>query len=325
MKKKQRIVIVSAIILVILIIAGLLFRSMSQKQAMEEEVETGEEAGFETITYQGERYRYNTALKTILFMGVDNTEPVATQEYAGRGGQADVLMVFILDTEKETIQTLQISRDAMIDVDVYDMSGEQIATDQAQIATQYAYGDGEKKSCLLTKEKVSELLYGIPIQSFFSLNIDGIATVSDAIGGIEITVPKDYTEIDPIFQKGAKVLLKGALAEKYVRYRDTTVTGSNNDRMERQRQVIEAAALQLPNRLKQDSNLYKRLWKDADPYMVTDLSTGEVEKLTTYASQPNIVKVPGEVVAGEKHDEYHVDDEKLYDLLVKLFYKKVEI
>ena len=59
--------------------------------------------------------------------------------------------------------------------------------------------------------------------------------------------------------------------------------------------------------------------------MVTDLSTGEVEKLTTYASQPNIVKVPGEVVAGEKHDEYHVDDEKLYDLLVKLFYKKVEI
>ena len=80
MKKKQRIVIVSAIILLILIIAGLLFRSMSQKQAMEEEVETGEEAGFEIITYQGERYRYNTALKTILFMGVDNTEPVATKE-----------------------------------------------------------------------------------------------------------------------------------------------------------------------------------------------------------------------------------------------------
>lgn len=325
MKKKQRIVIVSAVFCVVAIVSGLLLRSFLQKEALEEDVQLEEEAGFETITYQGQKYRYNTALKTILFMGVDNTEAVEVKDYAGRGGQADVLMLFILDTEQKTIQTLQISRDSMIDVDVYDMAGEQIATDQAQIATQYAYGDGAKKSCLLTKEKVSELLYGIPVQSFFSLNIDGIAVVSDAIGGIEITVPEDYTEIDPSFRKGETILLKGSLAEKYVRYRDTTVTGSNNERMERQRQVIEAAAVQLPERLKQDPNLYKRLLKDADPYMVTDLSAGEVDKLTTYESQPNIVKVPGEVIAGEKHDEYHVDDEKLYDLLVKLFYKKVEM
>ena len=129
--------------------------------------------------------------------------------------------------------------------------------------------------------------------------------------------------IDPSFEKGATVLLKGELAEKYVRYRDTSVTGSNNDRMERQRQVVEAAAVQIPERLKEDKNLYNKLLSDAKSYMVTDLSTGEVDKLATYDSAPNIERVPGEVVAGEKHDEFHVDDEKLYDLLVKLFYKKV--
>lgn len=323
MKKKQKAVIISAIVLVILIVTALLIRAYVSKEALTKDVEMDEEAGFETITYQGDTYRYNTDLKTILFMGVDNDETVEEKEYAGRGGQADVLMLFILNTSEKTIQTLQISRDSMIEVDVYDMDGEQIATDMAQIATQYAYGDGAKKSCLLTKEKVSELLYGIPIQSFFSLNIDGIAAVSEAIGGIRITVPKDYTMIDPSFEKGKEILLKGELAEKYIRYRDTSVTGSNNDRMERQRQVVEAAAVQLPERLKEEKDLYKRLLSDAEPYMVTDLSTGEVDKLTTYDSKPNIEKVPGEVVAGEKHDEFHVDDEKLYDLLVKLFYKKV--
>lgn len=323
MKKKKIVVIISAIALVVLGVAILMIRDYRSREALEDEVQMDDEAGFETITYKGERYRYNTDLKTILFMGVDNTEEVEVNEYAGRGGQSDVLMLFILDTSKKTIQTLQISRDSMVEVDVYDMDGEQIAKEEAQIAIQYAYGDGAKKSCLLTKEKVSELLYGIPIQSFVSLNIDGIAAVSDAIGGIEVTVPEDYTMIDPSFEKGATVLLKGELAEKYVRYRDTSVTGSNNDRMERQRQVVEAAAVQIPERLKEDKNLYNKLLSDAKPYMVTDLSTGEVDKLATYDSAPNIERVPGEVVAGEKHDEFHVDDEKLYDLLVKLFYKKV--
>lgn len=323
MKKKQKAVIISTIALVVLIITVFVIRAYVGKKALSEEVEVDEEAGFETITYQGETYRYNTDLKTILFMGVDNTETVEEKEYAGRGGQADVLMLFILNTSEKTIQTLQISRDSMIEVDVYDMNGEQIAMEEAQIATQYAYGDGAKKSCLLTKEKVSELLYGIPIQSFLSLNIDGIAVISEAIGGIQITIPEDYTMIDPSFEKGKEVLLKGKLAEKYVRYRDTSVTGSNNDRMERQRQVVEAAAVQLPERLKEDKDLYKRLLSDAEPYMVTDLSTGEVDKMTTYDNKPNIEKVPGKVIAGEKHDEFHVDDERLYDLLVKLFYKKV--
>ena len=323
MKRKKRAVILSAIAFVILVIVILMVRDYRSREVLEEEVQMGEEAGFEAITYRGERYRYNTDLKTILFMGVDNTEEVEVKEYAGRGGQADVLMLFILNTSEKTIQTLQISRDSMVEVDVYDMDGEQIAKEKAQIALQYAYGDGAKKSCLLTKEKVTELLYGIPIQSFVSLNIDGIAAVSEAIGGIEITIPEDYTMIDPSFEKGATVSLKGELAEKYVRYRDTSVTGSNNNRMERQHQVVEAAAVQIPERLKEDKNLYNKLLSDAKPYMVTDLTTGEIDRLATYDSAPNIEQVPGNVIAGEKHDEYHVDDEKLYDLLVKLFYKKV--
>lgn len=322
MKKKQKVVLISGVILLLVIIMGIVFCQDKQTEEIPD-VEQEEEAGFETITYKGERYKYNTDLKTILFMGVDKTEKVKEQEYAGRGGQSDVLMLFVLDTNKQQTQILQISRDSMAQVDVYDMYGEYLTTDTMQIATQYAYGDGAKKSCLLTKETVSELLYGIPIQSYISLNIDGIAVISEAMGGIRITVPEDYTWIDPSFEKGAEVVLKGAQAEAYVRSRDTSVTGSNNNRMERQNQVVEAVAVQLPERAKEDPNLYMKLFSSAEQYMVSDLSTSELEKLSTYESHLEIEQVPGEVKAGDLHDEFYVNDEELYDLLIKLFYKKI--
>lgn len=323
MKKKQKVVLISGLILLLAIILGILLSQGEKEEDADSVIEQEEEAGFEAITYKGERYKYNTDLKTILFMGVDKIEEVQEQEYAGRGGQSDVLMLFVLDTKKQQTRILQISRDSMVQVDVYNMDGEYLTSDTMQIATQYAYGDGAKKSCLLTKETVSELLYGIPIQSYISLNIEGIGAISEAMGGIRITVPEDYKWIDPTFEKGSEVVLKGALAEAYVRRRDLNVTGSNNNRMERQNQVVEAAAVQLPQRAKEDPNLYMKMFSSAEQYMVTDLSTGELEKLSTYESGLEIEKVPGEVKAGDLHDEFYVNDEELYDLLIKLFYKKI--
>lgn len=42
------------------------------------------------------------------------------------------------------------------------------------------------------------------------------------------------------FEKGAEVTLNGELAEKYVRKRDIEVLDSNNQRMERQSQFMDA-------------------------------------------------------------------------------------
>ena len=53
-------------------------------------------------------------------------------------------------------------------------------------------------------------------------------------------MPEDYTAVDPAFEKGAEVTLNGELAEKYVRKRDIEVLDSNNQRMERQSQFMDA-------------------------------------------------------------------------------------
>lgn len=180
------------------------------------------------ITWQGKEYTYNQSIRNILFIGVDKKEEMQIQDYAGRGGQADCLILLSLNTREKTATMLNISRDSIVDVDIYDMSGDFLTEERGQIALQYAYGDGEKKSCWLEKKVVTELLHDIPIHSFIALNIDGISTIADALGGVEITVPEDYTSIDSSFVKGETIVLKGDKAERYVRYRDITEFGSNN-------------------------------------------------------------------------------------------------
>ena len=39
---------------------------------------------------------------------------------------------------------------------------------------------------------------------------------------------------------------------------------------------------------------------------------------------PETLKGPGEVQAGEEHDEFHVDDASLQEMIINIFYKEVE-
>ena len=54
--------------------------------------------------------------------------------------------------------------------------------------------------------------------------------------------------------------------------------------------------------------------------MTTDLTVDQMKELSQYSLDASYVKVPGETVAGEHHDEYVVDEEKLSRLLVDILY-----
>ena len=159
-------------------------------------------------------------------MGIDKDAEVSLSNMPGTSGQADCLMVISLDKSNETARVLQVSRDTMTDVDLFDVSGKYYTTVQAQIATQYAYGNGVQSSCFATKKTVSELLYDLPIDGYLSLNLSAISILNDAVGGVTVTVPEDYTDIDPAFTAGTTITLNGEQAEKYVRKRDITAPES---------------------------------------------------------------------------------------------------
>ena len=62
------------------------------------------------------------------------------------------------------------------------------------------------------------------------------------------------------------------------------------------------------------------LYKAGQSYMTTDLTVDQMKELSKYSLDASYVKVPGETVAGEHHDEYVVDEEKLSRLLVDILY-----
>lgn len=320
--KKKKYVILGIVTVLLVTVAGVLAYRMQQdkkKEKIKYDGYTDENQETNYITYKGEKYKYNYNLRTVLFMGIDK-EGEIEEKKVGNGGQTDSLVLFAMDTEKKTTQALSVSRDTMTDIRTYDMSGEFLSTERAQLALQYAYGDGRTKSCVLTREAVSNLLYQMPVNSYVALTMEGFSQIADELGGIRITVPQDYTYINPAFKEGETITLNGKMAEQYVRYRDTNVSGSNNERMERQSQFIEALVKQLQTDMKGKKDAV-HLYRKMKPYMVTDISEEELEKMINYEFEGKVEKVPGTVQKGEKYDEFIVDNEKLQEKVINMFYK----
>lgn len=277
------------------------------------------EKSSDTIVVDGEEYRLNTNIQTILFMGIDKNAKSDMGDRAGENGQSDSLNLLIVDRETKKAQILQISRDSMVDIDIYSASGEKMISEPGQIALQYAYGDGEEESCRLTAGKVSELLYGVNVDSYLSLTMEGMVKAADAIGGVTMTVPEDYTWIDPAFSKGATLTMDGEMVEKYVRSRDTEVLDSNVQRMERQSQFMGALIEKLQN-VKETSN-YLSLYQQMEPYMVTNMTADEMKSLSEYDIDTNTLEVPGEVILKDGHAQFIIDNEALRKIILKTFYK----
>ena len=316
-------ILVTALVLGVAGLASWLPRK-EEARAREEQQETSSGSGLEEgqVTHNGQVYEYNKELETLLFLGVDKRESELTEHLPGRGGQADCILVFIMDPSDQTIRTLQISRDTIVDIDVYDISGEKFTTEPGQITLQYAYGDGKQKSCWLMEQAVSKLLYGVEIDGYFAMNLEGFSVATDLVGGVTLTVPEDYTAIDPAFEQGATVEMDGELARKYVQTRDITVLGSNDGRMERQAQYLEALAQKMTQG---GGNVvfYTKMFNDLQDYIVTDMSADQLAEMSDYEFT-GTVKAPGETRAGEEHDEYYVDEEALYELILELFYVPVQ-
>ena len=287
----------------------------------------------QVVFYRGEKYVYNENITSLLCMGVDTSQVRQKGDEIGTSGQADMLMLAILDTKSGDVRLWNISRDAMTEVDVYNVDGEFVKTELMQACLAFAYGDGSHKSCENTVRAVSRLLYGMPIQSYAVLNMDAIRPLNDAIGGVEVKIHEG--DILPArFKPGTTVLLQGADVETYVRTRniDWTTNGeldSNNNRMARQRQYMMNFIQKALQMTKEDISTPVTLFNIArkNEYLISNLNVSRVAYLTSVISKVNFTEssfqtIPGEVIDGGKYAVYHVDDEALYQMILDTFYVK---
>ena len=317
---KKKILILCLMILIVVLGAFVVWKVFFTEQESEWD-DSLSQSDLGQITYEGRKYIYNSNLTNILFLGIDNEEGLKDDNMPSEAGQSDCIMVLTLDKEKKEARILQIPRDTMTEVDLYDASGNYSTMVTEQIATQYAYSIGGKSSCFATKKTVSELLYDLPIDGYLAMEYSSIAIVNDAVGGVEITVPEDYTMIDPAFEKGATLKLTGKQAHAYVRWRDTNASFSNYDRMDRQVQYIPALIDTIQNQVGEDGNYYKTLYPLVEKHMITDLSEDEINALAEYELITSDVQyLPGEGKKGKEYEEFYVDEKKLQKMLIETFY-----
>ena len=281
------------------------------------------------IVVEGEVWEYNKDIMTFLCMGVDSRKGITEAKTPGKAGQADALLMVVVNPHKEEINVIAINRDTMTDIEIYDTSGMYLEEEKAQITLQYAYGDGREKSCQLMEQTVSDLFYGIPIHGYGALDMQSIATLNDAVGGVEVTVLEDLTKFKWDWTKGAQVHLTGKDALLYIQKRDTSYMGTNLGRAERQKQYLTAYVKQLKQKMKEDVTFPVTLLGQIQKHLVTSLNVQEItflaDTLLGYDfSMENIISIPGESRMGEKHEEFYIDDAALKQIVIDVFYEKAE-
>lgn len=281
------------------------------------------------VKYNGKIYAYNQDIMTFLFMGIDKNGDVKEVEEGTNGGQADALFLAVMNPHDKTIRLIGINRNTMTDIDVYNQEGSYLNTVTAQIAVQHGFGNGVEESCEYQVKAVRNLFYSLPIHGYAAINMSAIATINDAVGGVDVTVLEDLTRIDKSLKKGESVHLMGDSAFWYVKYRNTGEFASADRRLERQKQYLNAFVGEAKQAAKQDISIVLDLYKTISSQMVTDVTVDEVVYLapilTDYQfDSDNFYILEGETIMGERFEEFYPDEDVLYRLILEVFYEEVK-
>lgn len=283
------------------------------------------ESNGKIIYYKGHKYQFRPEIASILFMGIDNHKLV-NQAMAGQAGQADALYLFTYDTNNGKIKILSLNRDTITDIERYDANSKYYDTHKTQLCLAYAYGDGKKESADKQLIAVRRLLYNIPINTYYAIDLTAIKILNDDLGGIKVT-PK-YSFLN--FQKGIPVVLRGDQAEKYVRYRNITLLDDNLRRIECQKDYINQFSASIVPAVKKDYSLPIKLYNDSSKYTVTNINVSDMTYLTSQLASTysgfEMYSVPGKYkdVTKDASAQFYIDKTKLFETILKIFYKKID-
>ncbi len=278
----------------------------------------------ETLTYNGTEYVLKDDLETFLVMGLDKYEGAYSTDSYNNDKQADFLMLFVFDNDAKKCSTIHINRDTMAEVNVLGVAGNRVGTLTKQIALAHTYGNGKDVSCRNTADAVSKLLMGVKVDHYISLTMDSVAVINDLVGGVELEVLEDFTEVDDTLVKGETVTLMGEQALHYVRTRYGLEDSTNSRRMQRQQQYINALYDKYVDCAKNDEEFVVEASIAMSGYTVSDRSVTQLQDLARKFSEYEFVGISdfeGELVLGEKFMEFYPDKDSVLKTVVEGFYK----
>lgn len=159
---------------------------------------------------------------TVLILGVDDRKDSK--------GRSDTVLVGAVHPKERVLTLISLPRDTLVEIPGrgYD-----------KLAHAYAYGGTEL--ALATVERMLD----IPIDHYARLDFQGFEKIVDALGGIDVNIPKRMYYVDPYDDNGGLVIdfrpgpqhLDGEQALKYARFRHDEE--GDWGRMRRQQEVVK--------------------------------------------------------------------------------------
>ena len=282
----------------------------------------GEQIATKTVSKDGVKYYPRKDVTVVMVLGIDQMGPVQAVDPEENEGNADMVALLVFDEASEECTVLCINRDTMVNVPVLNDAGKAVGSVYAQLTLAHLYGTGMEDSCENTRTAVSNFLYGINIDYYVAMNMDAIAIANDAVGGVTVTVTDDFSQLDPDITMG-EFTLQGKQAITFVRSRKNLGDQLSVSRVERHKEYVSSFLEALRQKLGDSDTFILSMYEELSPYIVTDCSAKVLSSLMQrYRDYPvrEIVSPEGENVQGEQYYEFYADEEKLDELILRLFY-----
>ena len=282
-----------------------------------------------TIRQSDALYELRDDLETFLIIGIDKYEDAIDESVDGyrNNQQADFLLLLVMDRTNKQCSLLHINRDTISQVPVLGVTGEVAGVQTEQLALAHTYGSGGDDSCRNTMQAVSAFLLGMPIDHYVAITMDAVAVLNDAVGGVEVEVLDDFSNVDASLVKGQTVTLHGSQALTYVRARYGMDDPTNVNRMTRQRQYMNALQAKLIDHIRSDGDFSLNTALALSEYMLSDCTAETLSKLTNRVVEyglSDILTIDGEAKKGEKYMEFYADQDSLEAVILALFYRPTQ-
>ena len=307
------------ILVLVVIIGGL--RILEPTFFHREEVPT-ETTPSRTVIQDGVAYFPRQDITTFLFMGIDEMGPVQSSGYYRNHGESDVIMLVILDEKNENCSILIFNRDSMVTMPALGLGGKQAGTFYGQLALSHTYGSGLEDSAENVRTTLQNLLGDVRIDYYVAMNMDAISIMTDAVGGVRIKVTDDFSYVDDSISTG-EVLLDGDQAYSFVRSRQGIGDQLNITRMERHKEFVAGFMKAFGEKTGKSDTFVLTTYDKVAPYIVTDCSVNTLTALVSRFSEYELLEIvspEGENVLSEEYYEFHLDQEALEELVMRLFY-----
>lgn len=221
---------------------------------------------------------------SILLMGVDSSDKRDNTESA----RTDALMVATLNKDDKSVKLVSIPRDSLV----------YIPEVNYETKINHAHAYGQEGAVVDTVESLLE----IPIDYWVRVNFDSFIDVVDALDGIEVDVPYEFTEQDSKDRANAIHLYPGVQeldGEQALALARTRKLDNDIERGKRQQQVLKAIldrTVSLKSILKID-DVIDAVGKN----METSMLPSEVKSFVSYGLSGKKLKIENITLEGDDY------------------------